>query len=93
VWAKAGRKWLPMGLCALAALAFPANMLTGLQNGTAIRASIMSLEVDARAGMPASYVVRRHLTGSGQEERALRGIPLLRAAGIGAFAGKPDAKP
>ena len=93
VWAKAGRKWLPMGLCALAALAFPANMLTGLQNGTAIRASIMSLEVDARAGMPASYVVRRHLTGSGQEERALRGIPLLRAAGIGAFAGKPDANP
>ena len=39
--------------------------------------------------MPAPDLVEKHLAESGQTERAVRGIPMLREAGVGPFGVKP----
>ena len=49
------------------------------------------IEADARRGMSAEEIVARDFPESeqtGQDARAVRAIPLLRAARIGIFAGK-----
>jgi len=102
VWVKIGRapssptvsraaKWVPVALCVVAALAFPANIGTGILNGAAIKSTYSAIEADARVGMGAAEIVAREFpksAQSGQEDRAVHAIPLLRAARIGIFAGK-----
>jgi hypothetical protein len=84
-------KWVPAGLCLAAALAYPSNMLTGLTAGADIHQVQMKVEADARAGASPEMIVRGFSEGKmkfqkGQEERAIRSLPMLKSAGIGAFA-------
>jgi hypothetical protein len=91
LWARAGRKWVPAGLCVLAVLAFLPNMGTGMTTGNAVREHYQKMRADAVDGMATADLVEKHFPNSPnqfQEERAVRGIPLLKAAGVGVFAGK-----
>ena len=66
-------------LLAAAVLALlPFNAAVGVDWGAALDRSLAPVEAAARAGVPAADIVRDHLTGTGQEERAVRGLPLLR---------------
>lgn len=56
----------------------PFNAAVGVDWGAALDRSLAPVEAAARAGVPAADIVRDHLTGTGQEERAVRGLPLLR---------------
>src|SRR5262249_9421900 len=93
VWVKAGQRWVPIALCLAATLAFPGNMGTGMLIGNGIREHYTKLESDVRAGLSAEEIVRKDVAegpNAGQKERAIRGIPMLREAGIGIFApGEP----
>ena len=91
VWARAGRKWIPVGLCVASALAFIPNEGTGMVNGSGIRGHYEQIAMDARDGKSAEWIVGQRFPNSpnaGQMERAIRGIPSLREAGIGIFAPK-----
>ncbi|MBA4064451.1 MAG: hypothetical protein C0501_12205 [Isosphaera sp.] len=88
VWVRAGREAVPMLMCFAASLAFVPNTGTGMAVGSAVRAGYDRIRADVRAGVPVAALVDRHLKGTGQEGRAARGIPMLREAGVGVFAGK-----
>jgi hypothetical protein len=83
-----GRRWVPMGLCVAAAVAFPGNMVTGVAVGVQVKTTLTEIENLSRNGTPPAEIVRvfHGTTQAGQEERAVRGIPLLRQARIGRFA-------
>lgn len=88
VWVKAGRKWVPIVFCVAAALAFPTNMGTGMVIGSGIREHYNHIESDERMGLPAEEIVRKRFpdsANSGQMDRAIQNIPLLKSAGIGLF--------
>ncbi|MDB5308852.1 MAG: hypothetical protein JWO38_3054 [Gemmataceae bacterium] len=84
-----GGRWVPIGLCVAAALAFPSNTGYGLGMGSHVRSVLAGVEADARAGLPPELIVRRFPDSlqAYQEERGIRAIPMLREAGVGAFAG------
>ncbi|MBX9581429.1 MAG: hypothetical protein K2X87_14095, partial [Gemmataceae bacterium] len=88
-WASRGR-WVPLALVTATALAFPANTAVGLGAGSNVRGVLADIEADARAGVPADEIVERFAgtMQDGQQERGLVGVPMLRDAGIGAYAGK-----
>lgn len=91
VWTKHGGKlgkWIPAGLCLVAAIAYPMNMSRGLQSGLAVHSVLQAVQEDARNGVPPEIIVRRFpgTFQANQEERAIKAIPILREAGIGAFA-------
>jgi hypothetical protein len=91
VWVKSGRKWPPIVLCVAAALVFPTNTGTGLLAGAAERSQYSVMAADAARGASAEQIVEKDFPGSAQgpqAERAVRAIPMLRAAGVGIFAGK-----
>jgi hypothetical protein len=102
VWVKLKRKWVPIALCVLAALAFPGNTGVGMAVGANVRGEYSAVEADAAAGLTPEQIVdaedarhqrARETTGETtalvlQRERAIRGIPLLRKAQIGIFARK-----
>jgi hypothetical protein len=56
-------------------------------NGASLKRAFRAMEADARSGMPADEIATLHLEASGQRERGARAVPLLRAAGVGIFAG------
>jgi hypothetical protein len=88
VWVKAGRKWIPIVFCVAAAVAFPTNMLTGMGIGAGIRENYNQIESDERLGLSAEQIVQQRFpdsVNSGQMDRAVQNIPLLRMAGIGVF--------
>lgn len=91
VWMQRGGwagKWVPVALCTVAALAYPANMISGSVVSSKIRLVLAAVEADARAGVPPERIVR-HFKGTFQayqEERAVRAIPMLKEAKVGAFA-------
>ena len=58
-----------------------------MASGEAVRERQSAIEDDAAIGKSPAGIAYSHLAGTGQEERAVRGIPMLRDAGIGAFAG------
>ncbi|AMV29106.1 hypothetical protein VT84_32225 [Gemmata sp. SH-PL17] len=90
VWVKLGRKWVPVALCVASALAFPGNTGIGMKNGSVIAEHYGGIAAQAQSGLTAEQIV----TGepftvshqSGQPERVLRAIPLLRRDRIGIFA-------
>ena len=92
VWVKLGRKWVPVALCVVAALAFPGNMFTGMANGAKVAGDYTGIAAQARAGWSAEQIVSggpfSESHHAAQAERAIRAIPLLRAARVGIFAGK-----
>jgi hypothetical protein len=77
------------GLAAMAVGLLPFNVAAGLGWAAGEDRRLTAFAADARAGMPAAELVEKHLAGSGQEERAVRGIPMLRKAGVGPFGGSP----
>ena len=81
---------MPIVFCMAAALAFTGNMHTGMANGMNAKATLTAVEIEAGAGVPPEEIVRlfKDSTQANQEERAVRAIPMLRAARIGRFAGK-----
>jgi hypothetical protein len=98
VWVKLGRKWVPIALCVVAALAFPGNMGVGMVNGAAVKNEYSFVEADSASGLTAEQIVRaedrRHNESGGKTaivlqtvgDRSVRGIPMLRAARVGIFA-------
>jgi hypothetical protein len=88
-----GGRWVPVGLCAAAALAFPFNTAVGLARGTNAKGWMNRLEADVRAGRPAADAARDYPYEPGQEELAVRGMPMLRDAGVGFFVHLRDPKP
>ncbi len=85
IWVKAGRSSVPKLLCIVSALAFPTNTVTGLINAATIRTTLAQFESGIGAGLDSAVLTAQYLQGSGQEQRALKGLPLLRAAEVGAF--------
>jgi hypothetical protein len=95
-WARAGRKWVPLLLCAGAALAFPGNVGTGIVNGARVQTEYFAIGADLAAGLTPEQLTdardprRPFPVGAqqGREAAAVRAIPLLKAARIGIFAGR-----
>ncbi|MBA4189334.1 MAG: hypothetical protein C0467_15160 [Planctomycetaceae bacterium] len=90
VWAKAGRKWVPMLLCFASALAFTPNLGTGMLMGSSIREHYDRMEIDSFRGVPAEGIVARNFPNSpneGQTGRAVLAIKQLQAANVGIYAG------
>lgn len=84
-------KWIPIILCVAAACFFIANTATGMKLGRGVRKGLAVIESDVRAGTPPEEIVKRFSEQPcqfqrGQEQRAVRAMPMLRDAGIGAFA-------
>lgn len=83
-----GGKWVPLGLCTAAALLYPVNTTHGIGSAAHIRPVLAAVEAEAHAGVPPPEIVRHfpHTFQEGQEERAVRAIPMLREARVGDFA-------
>jgi len=65
-------------LLAVAVLAFlPFNLAVGVQWAAMLDRTLTPIVAAHRAGVPADDIVRDYLGGSGQEERARRGLPML----------------
>jgi hypothetical protein len=73
-----------LGLAALTL--FPFNTCTGLVIGWQFRDWMDRTEMAAQAGESTEEIVVEHLTGTNQEDRAMRGIPMLKDAGVSFFA-------
>lgn len=88
-WVPRGR-WVPLALVTAAALAFPFNTAVGIGTGADVRGVLADIEADVRAGVPPERIVERFADTmqDGQQERGVVGIPMLRDAGVGAYAGK-----
>ncbi len=82
-------RWVQPGLAAVTVGFLPFDTAAGLGWANGMDQALTAFAADARAGMPAPELVEKHLAGSGQEERAVRGIPMLREAGVGPFGGSP----
>jgi hypothetical protein len=88
VCVRAGRRDVPLALCLVAAIALLPNLGTGMRNGLEIREHYSQIQADAEQGLPAQEIVLRRFPDSlntGQMERAVKNIPLLREARIGIF--------
>jgi hypothetical protein len=82
-------RWVQPALAVVAVAFLPVNTYYGLDRGVGHDRWLTALTTDARAGMPAPELVEKHLAESGQTERAVRGIPMLREAGVGPFGARP----
>src|SRR5205823_2329328 len=69
---------------------YPANTASGLHVGMQIRNTLAVIEDEARLGIPPEQIVLhfQNTFQAYQEERAIRAMPMLREAGVGAFAGR-----
>ena len=86
-----GSRWVTGGLCVAAAALFPWNTAMGIGAGMTVRGVLAGVEADARAGVPPEQIVADRFPASmqdGQQERGVVGMPMLRDAGFGAYAGK-----
>ena len=91
-----GNRWVPWCLFAAAAAANPANTAAGLAAGRGFAAHMGRFEADARAGVPVPDLVDRYIPHPDYRFHARPNIPLLREAGVGAFAApaaEPDLRP
>jgi hypothetical protein len=79
-------RWLPPALFVVAVVAFRPNAHYGLEYAAIHDVWLSDIERQLRSGEPVEAIVERSLATSGQAERALRGMPMLRAAKIGPFA-------
>lgn len=79
-------RWIPIGMVSLAILAYLPNTLYGLSYGIRHHDWMSAIEKQLCAGESADDIVHHSLEGTGQEERARIGIPMLHRAKIGPFA-------
>lgn len=82
-------RWVQPVLAAVAVGFLPFNLAAGWDWAASHDRAMVRFTEGVRAGVPVGELVEKHLTGSGQEERAVRGIPMLREAGVGPFGAKP----
>jgi hypothetical protein len=71
-------RWVQPALAAASLGLLPFNVAAGWQWGAAHDRRLSAVSADLAAGVPADAVVAKHLSGTGQEERARAGIPMLR---------------
>jgi hypothetical protein len=85
-------RWMPVGLCLAAFLLYPINFAAGWARAAVTDAAQTALADVVRSGMPVEDVVRDYLTNTGQEERALVGIPMLTRSGVSEYAPAPRSR-
>ena len=73
----ADRPRVQKGIAATVLVLLPFNTAVGVGWGVTLDRTLMPVVAAHRAGVAPAEIVRDHLTGSGQEERALRGLPML----------------
>ncbi len=71
------RRWVQTVLCGVALALLPMNLAAGWGWAAAHDRWLGAIERDVRDGVPPARIVEHHLAGSGQEARAVRGLPLL----------------
>jgi hypothetical protein len=57
VWVRADRRWVPILLCATAALALPGNLAVGAICGAAVKSEYSAVEADNAAGLSPEQIV------------------------------------
>jgi len=62
------------------------NTAAGIHWAMRLHNHLRPFTADCRDGLADDAMIENHLEGGGQEERAVRGLPMLRAANIGPFA-------
>ena len=85
VWGMPWLRAVPGAFAVFALVLLPVNTMYGIGNGRHHAEWLGAIEKDVQNDILEELIVKQHLDGTGQEERALRGIPLLRARGIGPF--------
>lgn len=78
-------RWMQTVLCGVTLMLLPGNFGAGWTWGVGLDSWLETIEADVRAGVPTEEIVGHRLRGSGQEERAIRGMPMLRDARVGVF--------
>jgi hypothetical protein len=84
---RVGVSRIPRLLLAAAVLAFPCNTAAGWVAGLAFVGYADRFEADARNDIADGELVSRHVSHPDHQRMARSNLPLLRAAGIGAFGG------
>jgi hypothetical protein len=82
-------RWVQPVLAMVAVAFLPFNSVVGWDWATSHDRRLTQFTRDIQAGAPDGELVEKHLLGTGQEERAIRGIPMLRAAGVVPFSVRP----
>lgn len=82
-------RWVQPVLAAVTVGFLPFNVAAGWGWATSHDRAMTQLTEGVRAGVPVEELVKAHLKGTGQEERAARGIPMLHEAGVGPFGARP----
>ena len=93
-WVRMRRTWVPILLCCVSLAALPTNTGAGIWVGDAAREQYQLIEADLRAGVSAEEIVKVRFPDTPHAhvpEAAVRGIKLLREAGV--FPGGGDARP
>jgi hypothetical protein len=85
-------RWMPAGFCLASLLLYPVNFAAGLTRATVTDAAQTALADAVRSGTTVDDVVRVYLANTGQEERALIGIPLLIRSGVSEYAPAPRSR-
>jgi hypothetical protein len=71
------RRWVQTVLCGVTLALLPVNLAAGWGWAATHDRWLGAIERDVRDGVPPAIIVESHLAGSGQEARAVRGLPLL----------------
>ncbi|HVK15438.1 MAG TPA: hypothetical protein VM533_00730 [Fimbriiglobus sp.] len=82
-------RWVQPVLAAVTVGFLPFNLAVGWGWASSHDRRMSEFTRDVQAGVPTAELIEKHLAGTGQEERAVRGIPMLRDAGIGPFGARP----
>jgi hypothetical protein len=83
-----GGNWLktvPEAFMLLSLVLFPFNTKHGLERGINQLKWLGKIETMLAEGVPDEIIVKEQIEATGQGDRAIRGIPLLRERGIGPF--------
>lgn len=79
-------------LFAIASAAYPLNVAAGFTRATGQDEWQTAVATDLRAGIPLEDVIDSLFRGTGQEERARAGIPLLQREGLSEYAERPRSR-
>jgi hypothetical protein len=85
-------RWLPVVVCLGSLAAWPFNTAAGMARGVGHDRWLTAIAQAAKTGSAPEVVAATYLKGSGQEERAVRGIPLLQRTGVSEYAADPRSR-